>query len=82
MQFQVEDISPVEKKLAVEIPWEHVRSRLDAAFRELGKEAALRGFRKGKIPRSVLEQVYGRQVHLEVAKELIQESFLGFIFIS
>ena len=70
MQVQIEDISPVEKKLAVEIPWENVRQKLDTAYRELGKGVELRGFRKGKVPRSVLERMFGRQVQMEVAKAL------------
>ena len=76
MQIHVEDVSPVEKKLAVEIPWDRVREKLDHAYKELGRGVQLRGFRKGKVPRSVLERMFGKQVHLEVAKELVQESFL------
>ncbi len=76
MQFQVEELSPVEKKVAVEIPWELVRQKLDAAYRELGKDAQIRGFRPGKVPRSVLERMFGKKVHEEVAKNLVQESFL------
>ncbi|MBI4508974.1 MAG: trigger factor [Deltaproteobacteria bacterium] len=77
MQVSIEDVSPVEKKLAIEIPWERVREKLDAAYRDLGKGIQLRGFRKGKVPRSVLEQMFGKRVQLEVAKELVQESFVA-----
>ena len=45
------------------------------AYRELGKGVALKGFRKGKVPRPVLEQVYGPRVNAEVAYELVRESF-------
>jgi trigger factor len=76
MEFRIEELSPVEKRLAVEIPWERVREKLDIAYRELGKGAQIRGFRKGKVPRSVLERMYGKAVQQEVAKELVQESFL------
>src|SRR5579871_5133028 len=75
MQFRIEDVSPVEKKLFVEIPWETVSLKLGNAYRELGKGAALKGFRKGKVPRPVLEQVYGLRVNAEVAYELVRESF-------
>ncbi len=77
MHVTIEDLSPVEKKLAVEIPWEKVREKLEAAYRELGKGVQIRGFRKGKVPRSVLERMFSRQVHQEVARELVQESFLA-----
>lgn len=75
MQVRIEDVSPVEKKMFVEIPWETVSQKLGDAYRELGKGVALKGFRKGKVPRPVLEQVYGQRVHAEVAYELVRESF-------
>ena len=75
MQVSIEDVSPVEKKMSVEIPWEMVSEKLGNAYRELGKGVALKGFRKGKVPRPVLEQVYGQRVNYEVASELVNESF-------
>ena len=75
MQVKIEDVSPVEKKMFVEIPWETVSARLGNAYKELGKGVALKGFRKGKVPRPVLEQVYGHRVNAEVAYELVRESF-------
>jgi trigger factor len=75
MQVRIEDVSPVEKKMFVEVPWETVSQKLGDAYRELGKGVALKGFRKGKVPRPVLEQVYGPRVNAEVAYELVRESF-------
>jgi trigger factor len=75
MQVRIEDVSPVEKKLLVEVPWETVSQKLGDAYRELGKGVALKGFRKGKVPRPVLEQVYGQRVNAEVAYQLVRESF-------
>lgn len=75
MQVRIEDVSPVEKKLIVEVPWETVSARLGDAYRELGKGVQLKGFRKGKVPRSVLEQMYAPRVNLDVANELVRESF-------
>src|SRR6185436_10132065 len=75
MQVRIEDVSPVEKKMFVEIPWETVSQKLGNAYRELGKGVALKGFRKGKVPRPVLEQVYGPRINAEVATQLVRESF-------
>jgi trigger factor len=77
MQVRIEDVSPVEKKLFVEVPWQTVAERLNVAYRELGKGVALRGFRKGKAPRSVLEQIYAPRIHADVAEQLIRESFVS-----
>jgi trigger factor len=76
MQVRIEDVSPVEKKLIVEVPWSTVNDRLLEAYRELGKSVQLRGFRKGKVPRSVLEKMFGQRVRTEVMAQLIRESFL------
>ncbi|MDB4952521.1 MAG: trigger factor [Myxococcales bacterium] len=75
MQVRIEDVSPVEKKMFVEVPWETVSQKLGDAYKELSKGVALKGFRKGKVPRPVLEQVYGQRVTAEVAYELVRESF-------
>jgi trigger factor len=75
MQVRIEDVSPVEKKLFVEIPWDTVSARLGDAFRELSKGVQIKGFRKGKVPRPVLEKMYGPRVHAEVSYQLVRESF-------
>ncbi|MBP6630293.1 MAG: trigger factor [Kofleriaceae bacterium] len=75
MQVRFEDVSPVEKKMFVEIPWDTVSAKLGEAYRDLGRGVALKGFRKGKVPRPVLEQVYGARIHYEVAVGLVRESF-------
>src|SRR5689334_8918802 len=75
MHVRIEEVSPVEKKMLVEIPWETVSAKLNDQYRELSKNVALKGFRKGKVPRPVLEQVYGPRVNAEVAIELVRESF-------
>ena len=76
MQVTVEEISPVEKKVAVQIEWPLVAAKLDEAYRELGRGVTLKGFRKGKVPRSMLEKMFARQVEGEVKQRLVQESFV------
>jgi trigger factor len=76
MEVTVSEISPVEKKVAVEIPWPYVAQKLDEAYKDLSRGVALKGFRKGKVPRPMLEKMFGRQVEQEVIKQLVQESFV------
>jgi trigger factor len=76
MQVKIEDVSPVEKKLIVSVPWNAVDTRMGEAFRELTKSVQLKGFRKGKVPRSVLERMFGKRVRAEVAVQLVRESFM------
>ncbi len=76
MQVQIEEVSPVETKLIVEVPWENVNGKLGKSYRDLAKQVNLKGFRRGKVPRSVLERMFSDRVHAEVASELVRESFM------
>ena len=76
MQIKIEDKSSVKKTLSFEIPREDVTKELDKAYDELKKKANVKGFRKGKIPRKVLENRFSKDVHADVAPRLIQEAFI------
>ena len=52
--MNIEELSPVKKKLSFEIPWNEVKNELDAVYRDIGKKAKIKGFRSVKIPRKVL----------------------------
>ena len=75
MKTKVEDISPVKKKLVVEIEAGEVNKRIDEAYRELRKMARIPGFRPGKIPRKILEVRFGNQVLEDVTQSLVKETF-------
>jgi trigger factor len=77
MQVTVEDISSVKKTLHVEIPREEVAREIDRAYDEIRKSAKIKGFRPGKVPRSVLEKMFRKDVLADVSSRLIQSSFLG-----
>ena len=79
MQVKIEDLSSVKKVISFEIPKEDVVKELNKAYNELKKSADVKGFRKGKIPRKVLENRYSKDVHADVAPRLIQEAFIGAI---
>lgn len=76
MQVKIEDKTAVKKILYFEIPKEKVAEELNKAYNELKKKADIKGFRKGKIPRKVLENRFSKDVHADVAPRLIQDSFV------
>ena len=75
MQVSVEDLSPVKKKLTIEVPQAQVAEEVDVAYNELKKNAKVKGFRPGKVPRNVLVRRFSKDVHADVASKLIQASF-------
>ena len=75
MKTSVEELSPVKKRIRIEIDAEEVNKSLNRAYGEIRKQAKIPGFRPGKAPRKILESYYGSQVADDVTRELISESF-------
>src|SRR5512138_3905646 len=75
MKIQVEAVSPVEKKVTVEIDAARVAKELDHAYVGLGRRVKLPGFRPGKVPRNVLVKNFRGEVEREVVEKLVNDSF-------
>ncbi len=71
MKIQVETVSPVEKKVSVEVDADRVDRELDRAYSSLGRRVKLKGFRPGKAPRQVLERHFRDEVEREVVERLV-----------
>ncbi len=75
MKTTVEEISPVKKKILVEIEADEVEKELNQAFAEVRKRTKIKGFRPGKAPLKLIERYYGDQITDDVASKLIRETF-------
>lgn len=65
MKSTVETLSPTRVRLAVEVPFHELKPSFDAAYKKIGAQVRVPGFRPGKVPGRVLEQRIGRPVILE-----------------
>ena len=74
MKASIEQITPVKKRLTVEIDAEQVNRKIEDAYKELKKRAKVDGFRPGKVPRNILERYFGEQVTQDVKRGLLSES--------
>ena len=72
----METVDAVRRRLAVEVPAIEVTARIERAYDELRRTASVRGFRPGRAPRSVLEQLFGERVRADVFSKLVQDSYL------
>ena len=77
MKVEVQDISAVEKKLVVEVPADAVDEALEVEFRQLSRNVKMRGFRPGKVPKSLVRRMYRTQAHQQAASTLIQQHIVG-----
>jgi len=75
MNVTVEEISSIKKKISVEIHVDQVTKEVESFYQQVGKQAKIKGFRPGKIPRDILERYFKDHVKSEVIQKLIQESY-------
>jgi trigger factor len=75
MKIQVETVSPVERKVTIEVDPDRVAKEVERAYTALGRRVKLRGFRPGKAPRKVLERNFRSEVESEVAEKIVQQTF-------
>ena len=75
MKVAVEEMSSCKRKLQVEEDPEVVRAAWQKAFSRVQREARLPGFRKGKVPSSMIKLHFADEVRQEVARRLIPEIY-------
>jgi trigger factor len=66
--------TPVRHRLEVQLGAGRVRQAFDRAYRDLARHARIKGFRPGKVPRAVLERLYGASIAEEIEQVLVRES--------
>lgn len=67
MKSSVETLSPTRVKLAIEVPFDELKSSLDEAYKAIGSQVRVPGFRPGKVPARIIDQRVGRSAVLEEA---------------
>jgi trigger factor len=77
VKSDVETLNPTRVKLTVEVPFEELEPSLDAAYRRIGGQVTIPGFRKGKVPPRVIDQRFGRGLVLEEAVNEALPRFYG-----
>lgn len=75
MEIVVENLSDLTRKLTITLPKETVGPALDKAYAKVNKDVRLKGFRRGKVPQSVLEKNFRDQVQGELGEKLVQGSY-------
>ncbi|MCI8894933.1 MAG: trigger factor [Lachnospiraceae bacterium] len=76
MSVQVENLEKNMAKLTVEVPAEELEKAIQAAYQKQKSQISLPGFRKGKVPRSMIEKLYGVEIFFEdAANALINQEY-------
>jgi trigger factor len=73
----VETLSPTRAKLTVEVPFEELKPSLDAAYKAIAQQINVPGFRRGKVPPTVIDRQVGRGAVLDQAvNDLLPKAYV------
>lgn len=76
MSLQVEKLEKNMAKLTIEVAAEELEKAIEKAYWKNKKSISIPGFRKGKVPRQMIEKMYGKEVFYEDAvNELLPEAY-------
>lgn len=76
MKSAVETLSPTRVKLSVEVPFDDLKASIDAAYKKIGSQINVPGFRRGKVPAAIIDQRVGRDaVILEAVNEVLPSMY-------
>src|SRR5574337_1642394 len=75
IRIELEDLTPVKKRLKVTVAPDAIKKEIKAAYQELKATAVVPGFRKGEVPPNILKARFGAHIKDDVTKKLIESSY-------
>ena len=76
MSLQVEKLEKNMAKLTIEVGAEELEKAIQSAYQKQKSKISIPGFRKGKVPRQIIEKMYGKEIFYEDAvNELIPDAY-------
>ena len=74
-ESEIEELGGCRRRMKALVPVAKVREELDRNYRDLAQTVQIPGFRKGRVPRRLLESRYGDDIKSEVKESIVATSF-------
>lgn len=65
MKSTIENVEPTRAKLTIEVDYDELAPRMEAAYKDVASQVNIPGFRKGHVPPRIIDQRFGRGVVIE-----------------
>ena len=75
IKTEIQDISKCKKRMLITVPSERAEKKFVEILSEWTPKAALPGFRKGKVPRTIIEKKFSDDIRSEVIRTLLPEVY-------
>lgn len=76
MQVSVETTSPIERVLTISVPAARIDEKVNAEVAKTAKTVRIDGFRKGKVPVSVVKKRYGQSIRMETLEQVMRDAYV------
>ncbi len=73
MKIEIQDVDNCTKKISLVIPLQEFQAKIEEQLKRVAQSVQLKGFRKGKVPKNIIEKQYGAEVKRETLTQLISE---------
>ncbi len=74
-KISVEEKSEVNRLISIEIPRDIYKQRFEKTLREVSGKAQIKGFRPGKVPKQMVDKLYGEKIHGDVMGDLVSNAY-------
>ncbi len=74
MNVEVENLDKVRKKVQVILPEEKIAELRESIYEELKKNAKIKGFRPGKVPKSIITSYYKDHIDEELQTRMVRST--------
>ncbi|GAB3477556.1 trigger factor [Marinomonas epiphytica] len=76
MQVSVETTSPIERVLTISVPAARIEEKVSSEVAKTAKTVRIDGFRKGKVPVSLVKKRYGQSIRLEAVEQIMRDAYM------
>ncbi|PYF83246.1 trigger factor [Marinomonas alcarazii] len=76
MQVSVETTSPIERVLTISVPAARVDEKVNSEVAKTAKTIRIDGFRKGKVPVSVVKKRYGQGIRIDAVEQIMRDAYV------
>ena len=75
MEFKINDLSLSEREIEISCKYEEIKRELEIEVKKQIKDIQIPGFRKGKVPLSILKKMFGNSLEMEAAEKIANQKF-------
>ncbi len=76
MLQEIEEVTPTTRKLTINVPADVIQSETDTIYSQLQATAKIPGFRAGKVPQSILEKKFSKNVETEIIEKIVPRFYM------